>query len=91
MDRSSKYLFKYLGRKLLFLVLTYIVSITIVFILPRVIPGNPLSQILSRLSQTGSVNPEAIRASEKVLLEQYGLDKPWLLHIKGIVGLIKEY
>ncbi|MDK2786658.1 MAG: peptide/nickel transport system permease protein [Thermotoga sp.] len=68
---------KYLLRRFIFLLITYIVATTIVFILPRVIPGNPLSQILSNLSRVAQANPEAIRAAEKTLMEEFGLGKPW--------------
>jgi peptide/nickel transport system permease protein len=64
-------------RRFIFLLVTYIVATTIVFILPRAIPGNPLSQILSNLSRVAQANPEAIRAAEKTLMEEFGLGKPW--------------
>ncbi|MBZ4661893.1 MAG: binding-protein-dependent transport system inner rane component [Thermotoga sp.] len=70
-------MFKYLLRRFIFLLVTYIVATTIVFILPRAIPGNPLSQILSNLSRVAQANPEAIRAAEKTLMEEFGLGKPW--------------
>lgn len=68
---------RYLLRRFIFLLITYIVATTIVFILPRVIPGNPLSQILSNLSRVAQSNPEAIRAAEKTLMEEFGFGKPW--------------
>jgi len=68
---------KYLLRKLLFLLVTYIVAATIVFILPRVVPGNPLSEILSNLSRVAQANPEAIEAAERELMKQFGIGKPW--------------
>lgn len=74
---GSKSMFKYLLRRFIFLLVTYIVATTIVFILPRAIPGNPLSQILSNLSRVAQANPEAIRAAEKTLMEEFGLGKPW--------------
>ncbi|PLV57686.1 ABC transporter permease [Thermotoga sp. SG1] len=74
---GSKSMFKYLLRRFIFLLITYIVATTIVFILPRAIPGNPLSQILSNLSRVAQANPEAIRAAEKTLMEEFGLGKPW--------------
>ncbi|ADA66757.1 binding-protein-dependent transport systems inner membrane component [Thermotoga petrophila RKU-10] len=74
---GSKSMFRYLLRRFIFLLVTYIVATTIVFILPRAIPGNPLSQILSNLSRVAQANPEAIRAAEKTLMEEFGLGKPW--------------
>ncbi|KHC92888.1 binding-protein-dependent transport systems inner membrane component [Thermotoga sp. Mc24] len=74
---GTKSMFKYLSRRFIFLLVTYIVATTIVFILPRAIPGNPLSQILSGLSRVAQANPEAIRAAERTLMEEFGLGKPW--------------
>lgn len=82
----SKQMLKFIGRRLIFLLITYIVATTIVFILPRVIPGNPLNQILSRLSQVAQANPEQIRAAEKTLMEQFGLDKPWYVQYFEFIG-----
>jgi len=82
---SSK-LLKYLLRKFIFLLVTYIIATTIVFILPRAIPGNPLSEILSRLSRTAHANPEAIEAAEKELMKEFGLGKPWYLQYLEFIG-----
>lgn len=73
----SKQMWKYIFRKLIFLIITYIIATTIVFLLPRIIPGNPLSQMLASLSQVAQANPEAIRAAEKNLMEEFGFGKPW--------------
>lgn len=76
---ASKSLFKFLVRRFVFLLITYIVATTIVFILPRAIPGNPLAQLLSNLSRVAQANPETIRAAEKVLMKEFGIDKPMLV------------
>jgi len=74
---ASKQMLRYLFRRFLFLFVTYVVATTVVFLLPRVIPGNPLSQLLSNLSRVAQANPEAIRAAERALMEEFGLGKPW--------------
>jgi len=76
-NRALKPFLKYLGRKFLSLLITYFIAVTIVFILPRAIPGNPLAQILSRIFQQGAANPELIKAVDKTLMEEFGLGKPW--------------
>lgn len=85
-DRSLNPFVKYLGRKFLFLLFTYWIALTIVFILPRAIPGNPLSTLLARLSQQGATNPEAIRAVHKTLMKEFGIDKPWYLQYIDFIG-----
>ncbi|MEJ5228500.1 MAG: ABC transporter permease [Pseudothermotoga sp.] len=67
---------KYLAKRCVFLLITYVVATIIVFILPRAIPGNPLAQILSDLSRLAQASPEAVRAAEKALMEEFGIDKP---------------
>ncbi|MGB9789379.1 MAG: ABC transporter permease [Thermotoga caldifontis] len=74
---ASRSIVKYLARRFVFLLVTYIVATTIVFILPRAIPGNPLAQILSNLSRVAQAKPELIRAAERALMEEFGLGKPW--------------
>lgn len=74
---ASRSIVKYLARRFVFLLVTYIVATTIVFILPRAIPGNPLAQILSNLSRVAQAKPELIRAAERTLMEEFGLGKPW--------------
>lgn len=86
MSMISKSMVKYLLRRFIFLLVTYIVATTIVFILPRAIPGNPLAQILSNLSQIAQAKPEAIRAAEKTLMEEFGLGKPWYKQYVEFVG-----
>lgn len=73
----SKQMLKYILRRFIFLLITYIIATTIVFILPRIIPGNPLSQMISTLSRVSQANPEAIKAAEKTMMAEFGFDKPW--------------
>lgn len=68
---------KYVSRKFLFLLVTYFIAITIVFILPRAIPGNPLATLLRQIFQQGQANPELIRSVHKTLMDEFGLGKPW--------------
>jgi len=68
---------KYVSRKFIFLLITYFIAITIVFILPRAIPGNPLATLLRQIFQQGQANPELIRSVHKTLMNEFGLGKPW--------------
>lgn len=83
---TSKSIVKYLARRFVFLLVTYIVATTIVFILPRAIPGNPLAQILSNLSRVAQTRPELIRAAERTLMEEFGLGKPWYVQYVEFVS-----
>jgi len=71
---------KFLSRRAGFLVLTFITFIFIIFLLPRAIPGNPLSTLLSQLFQRAQQNPELIKAVYRQLMEEFGIGKP--LHVQ---------
>ncbi len=68
---------KLLIRKVVFLFITYFVFITIIFALPRLVPGNPLAEMLANILQTMQATPELVRAVERRLMEEFGLHKPW--------------
>ncbi|MEM4003973.1 MAG: ABC transporter permease [Ignisphaera sp.] len=67
----------FLLRRLCFLIATYFIALTIVFILPRAIPGNPLASLLTQLFQQAQTNPETIKEVYKKLMEEFGIGKPW--------------
>jgi peptide/nickel transport system permease protein len=67
---------KFLLRKVIFLFATFYVYVTIIFVLPRVIPGNPLATLLAQILQTMQVTPELVTAVQKRLMEEFGLHKP---------------
>lgn len=85
-DHALNPFIKYLGRRFLFLLITYFIALTIVFILPRAIPGNPLASLLGRISQQAQVNPEYIRSVEKTLMEEFGLGKPVIVQYFEFIG-----
>ena len=60
---------KVLSRRLIFYMLTAVAAVTVDFLLPRVIPGNPLDSILSKLN-----GATLTKASLQALKEQFGGD-----------------
>ena len=66
----------YLARRLLQLFLVVLIAVTINFIIPRLIPGDPIESALqTKLAMSGSVSVD-IQALVKVYHEKFGLDKP---------------
>src|SRR5580698_8567554 len=63
-----------LGRKIAFYILTFWVAITVNFLLPHFMPGNPIQTMIGKL--TGEVTPQEITAIR--LSFGGGLDKPLL-------------
>jgi len=66
--------FGYIVERLITFVATIAISVTIVFVAPRLVPGDPLGAMFVRLSSVGGT------AGGEVLVEEYkrrfGLDKP---------------
>lgn len=64
---------RYIGERLVIFVATVIISITIVFFVPRLVPGDPLGAIMVKLSQVGA------NLGSRALIDEYthrfGLDK----------------
>lgn len=58
---------RYVLRKLGFYLLAAWLAVTLNFLLPRLIPGNPVEQLMGRMAQTGAVAPGEAVALRKIL------------------------
>src|SRR5512146_369166 len=65
---------RHLGERLVIFVATVIVSVTVVFFAPRMVPGNPLGALSAKLANIGG------NLGGQGLIDEYnrrfGLDKP---------------
>ncbi|MCP3014077.1 ABC transporter permease [Nocardiopsis dassonvillei] len=85
-------MWRYIGRKLFVYLLTFIVAVTINWMIPRFMPGDPIRSMLSRASVG---DPEALAAMTAYYEEVFGLDKPlheqylsfWAGLFKGDLGI----
>jgi len=70
---------RFILARLGYLVASYFVTITIIFFLPRLVPGNPLmgqiQNLMMRLGM-GVAQPEAISEAWKVLIRTFGIGRP---------------
>jgi len=64
---------RYLRRKVAIYLLTLFFAITLNWILPRMMPGDPILSLLSRLA----TQPQQIQRVHTFLEQSFGLDKPW--------------
>jgi len=64
---------RYLGRKVLIYVLTLFVAVTINWMIPRFMPGNPVGQMVARQRPT---NPEAAERLTAYYTDLFGLEEP---------------
>ena len=75
-------------RRLAVYILAAWVAITVSFLLPRVVPGNPVASAVARASQSGNCNSICIRAVE----EQLGFDvhkSLWVQYTEYIGNLLQ--
>ena len=71
MKGYTKYLFKKMG----WYMLTLFVAMLLNFTLPRLMPGNPVSSIISAATE-GLTDYQAIREVYEAFMAEFGLDKP---------------
>jgi peptide/nickel transport system permease protein len=64
---------RYLARKFLIYVVTFWVAATIDWLLPRMVPGNPVQLLLSKIS----LQPGTYNATYKLYMETFGFNRPW--------------
>ncbi len=82
---------RYLGRKLAIYALTFFLAVTIDWMIPRFMPGNPVQTMLSRVS----LKAEAAEALRGYYVKAFGLDVPvwqqylnfWRAVFRGDLGV----
>lgn len=85
---------KYFGRKLLIYFLTFFLAVTIDWMIPRFMPGDPIRNMLSRFAVSSS-NPAALQKMYDYYSHMFGLDLPlgqqylnfWKSVLKGDFGI----
>ena len=79
---------KYFLNKLGWFVITFIAAFLLNFILPRLMPGDPVAAIVSRLAQ-GMTNSSGVQAIYEQYTELFGTNKPLLtqffIYIRNVV------
>src|SRR5215207_3755668 len=77
---------QYFQRKLGIYVLTFFVAVTIDWMIPRFMPGDPVQTMLSR----ASLRPEAAQSMQAYLNSVFGLDMPlWRQYLNFWGGLLR--
>ncbi len=82
---------RYLGRKLLIYILTFFLAVSIDWLIPRLMPGDPINVMISRL---GPRNPEEVKMLRDYYLQLFGMDVPmwqqylnfWASVLRGDLG-----
>ena len=73
---------EYVAKRALQLLLIVFVAVTINFLIPRLIPGDPVESALqTKMAMTGNVNVD-VQAVAAAYRAKFGLDKPlWLQYV----------
>ncbi|GAA1184621.1 ABC transporter permease [Nesterenkonia xinjiangensis] len=79
---------RFLLRKLSFYALALWAALTLNFLIPRLMPGNPVDQLISRLSQRGQVTPATRDALELMLGTSTG-DPLWQQYLQYLGQLAR--
>jgi peptide/nickel transport system permease protein len=75
---------RYLARKLVLYLLTFFVAVTIDWLIPRLMPGDPIAGLIARIQ----VNPTAAQELHGYFTESFGLDQPlWRQYLNFWLGL----
>jgi peptide/nickel transport system permease protein len=82
---------RYFGRKLLIYAVTFFVAVTVDWVIPRFMPGDPVQTMLAR----ASLRPEANQAMQAYYTSVFGLDVPiweqylnfWGALLRGDLGV----
>jgi peptide/nickel transport system permease protein len=67
---------RYLGRKLAWTIGVFFVALILNFLLPRLIPGNPVDVIVGQLARGGGTGGEQLRQVHEHFMQEFGLDRP---------------
>jgi peptide/nickel transport system permease protein len=77
---------KYFGRKLLIYILTFFLAVTIDWLIPRFMPGDPIMNMLARVA----TRPEAAEFMHSYYASAFGLDVPiWQQYINFWIALFQ--
>jgi peptide/nickel transport system permease protein len=77
---------RYLGKRALWYLVVLFVALLLNFLLPRLIPGNPVDAIVANLTRGGGATGEAARATYENYMREFGLDKPMWQQFLVYVG-----
>jgi peptide/nickel transport system permease protein len=78
---------RYLANKTVWYLGALVVAVVLNFVLPRLIPGNPVDVLVSKMGQ-GGLSSEAQQRTYEAFMVEFGLDKPiwdqFVLYITGV-------
>src|SRR5258706_8380379 len=67
---------RYLVNKAGWYLVAFVAALVFNFLLPRLIPGNPVDTIVARMTAGGNTTGEATQKMYAAYMQEFGLDKP---------------
>ena len=67
---------RYFLSKIGWYLLVFFVALLINFILPRLIPGNPVDSLVATMTRGGGASGDAVKAVYENYMKEFGLDQP---------------
>ncbi len=83
-------LVRYLGRKIGWYLVVFVAALILNFVLPRLIPGNPVDTIVSQMSRGGGASGEAVEAMYQRYMTEFGLNQPIWQQFLTYVGNVLQ-
>jgi len=81
---------KYLGRKVAWTIVVFFVALVLNFLLPRLIPGNPVDAIVGQLARGGGTGGEQLQQVHEHFMQEFGLDQPLWQQFLTYVGNVLQ-
>jgi peptide/nickel transport system permease protein len=81
---------KYIGRKLAWTLVVLVVALMLNFLLPRLIPGNPVDAIVGQLARGGGTGGQQLEQIHEHFMTEFGLDKPLWQQFLVYVGNVLQ-
>lgn len=82
-----KFLAKYVGKRAGWYLLTFVFALFLNFYLPRLIPGDPISQIVNKMA-AGGMESERMQRLYDTYVREFGLNEPLWRQFAGYVGML---
>ena len=81
---------KYFGKKILWFLITFVVAVVLNFLLPRLMPNDPIVSIANR-SARGMSETSAVKAMYERYTKEFGVDKPLIEQFWRFVQPVSAY
>jgi peptide/nickel transport system permease protein len=79
---------RYIAKKTVWYLIALVAAVSLNFLLPRLVPGNPVDVIVSNLTRGGSVSGEQQKQIYEGFVQEFGLDAPLWQQFLTYIGKV---